>query len=84
MLHRVVGQATTVAAGNSTAAASFMDALTQSFTEQYAAFNLVTQLSEPVEAVSTPTTPTAGGDHCLLSRFVARVGGQQSIAVQQT
>ena len=63
---RVVGLATRDAAvgGNSSSAAQFMEAMTQSFSEQYSAFNLLTQLSAPVEAAAAPTTPMAGEQHC--------------------
>ena len=64
-LRRVVGQATYIAAGNATAAADFMTALVQSFSEQYAMYNLSTELIT-VNATSAPTTPTAGGTNRLL------------------
>ena len=49
-----------------------MTALTQSFSQQYEAYNLVIQLSALSEAASAVTTPTAGGCHCIFGA-VARL-----------
>ena len=56
----IIGQAAYDAAGNSSAAAGFVTALTQAFSEQYEPFDLLIQLSAPVEAVTAPITPPAG------------------------
>ena len=55
---RIVGPA--AVAGNSSAAIAFASALNQSFSEQYAGFDLLVQLSTPVSAASAPSTPSAG------------------------
>ena len=72
-LRRVVGQATYATVGNVSAAADFMTALAESFSEQYAMYNLSTQLSTPAEAASASITPAAGGSACLLLAWITFV-----------
>ena len=59
---RIIGQASQDAVANVSVAAVFVTALTQSFSEQYTAFDLATQLFRRLEAVSASVTPNAGGD----------------------